>query len=125
MVENTQFWQACLIDLEGEISKPNFTTWFKNTTLLNLELGTATIGVPNDFVKEWLQTKFHKSILRVLMGHDESIKAIEYEIIKSNQLNTPKKGFDQASNQSLPLQDLYVNREDNLNPRYIFESFIV
>ena len=65
MVENTQFWQACLIDLEGEISKPNFTTWFKNTTLLNLELGTATIGVPNDFVKEWLQTKFHKSILRV------------------------------------------------------------
>lgn len=124
MVENTQFWQACLIDLEGELTKPNFTTWFKNTTLINLESGTATIGVPNDFVKEWLQTKFHKLILKTLMNHDESIRAIEYEIIKINQTG-PSKKLEHNEGQSLPLQDLYVNREDNLNLRYIFESFIV
>lgn len=125
MVENSQFWQACLIDLEGEMSKPNFTTWFKNTVLVNLELGVATIGVPNDFVKEWLQTKFHKLILKTLMGHDDSIRAIEYEIIKPNQSVGSKKTTTDISTGSLPLQDLYVNREDNLNSRYIFESFIV
>ncbi len=125
MVENTQLWQACLIDLENEVSKPNLTTWFKNTVLLNLELGTAYIGVPNDFVKEWLQTKFHKLILKTLMNHDDSIRAIEYEIVKTNQVGTNKKGVPEVSPQSLPLQDLYVNKEDNLNSRYIFESFIV
>lgn len=124
MGENLQLWQACLIDLEGEVSKPNFTTWFKNTNLINLESGTATIGVPNDFVREWLQTKFHKLILKTLMNHDDSIRAVEYEIIKPNQQIDSKKHTNQTS-QPLPLQDLYVNREDNLNPRYIFETFIV
>src|SRR3990167_378339 len=25
----------------------------------------------------------------------------------------------------LPMQDIYINKEDNLNPRYTFESFVV
>jgi chromosomal replication initiator protein len=25
----------------------------------------------------------------------------------------------------LPLNDFYINKEDNLNPRYTFESFVV
>lgn len=123
-MEDTQVWQTCLIDIESELSKPNFTTWFKNTSLINLEKGTAVIGVPNDFVREWLQTKFHKLILKTLMNHDESIKAVEYEIVKNNQSTVSnKKSIIETS--GLPLQDLYVNKEDNLNPRYIFETFIV
>lgn len=125
MGENSQLWQACLIDLEGEISKPNFTTWFKNTSLVNIISGTATVGVPNDFVKEWLQTKFHKLILKTLMNHDDSVRSLEYEIIKPNQNTENKKQNTHQNSDPLPLQDLYVNREDNLNPRYIFETFIV
>lgn len=124
MGENAQLWQACLIDLESEVSKPNFTTWFKNTSLISLETGSAVVGVPNDFVKEWLQTKFHKLILKTLMNHDDSIKSLEYDIVKPNQQNDSKKGFT-PQEQNLPLQDFFINKEDNLNPRYIFDTFIV
>ena len=41
---NEQFWQAVLGNLELSLSKPNFTTWFKNTSVLNSSVKGVTIG---------------------------------------------------------------------------------
>ncbi|MGI9118471.1 MAG: chromosomal replication initiator protein DnaA, partial [Minisyncoccia bacterium] len=37
----------------------------------------------------------------------------------------PSEKQNQSQTPSLPLADLYVNKEDNLNPRYTFDSFVV
>ena len=58
---------------------------------------------------------------------DESVRNVEYTINK-NEL-TPIKNESipkQISiNKELPLNDLYLNKDDNLNPRYNFNSFVV
>ncbi|VAW15107.1 Chromosomal replication initiator protein DnaA, partial [hydrothermal vent metagenome] len=41
--------------------------------------------------------------------------------LQASQKNTVAQPF----NTELPLNNLYINREDNLNPRYTFESFII
>lgn len=60
----TQLWNTCLTAIESQISKATFNTWFKNTGISKEEEGVIYISVPNEFVREWLMTKFHKLILK-------------------------------------------------------------
>lgn len=124
-----ELWNNCLAEIETNISKANFTTWFKNTSITKEDGGTVYIGVPNEFVKDWLYNKFHKLILKTLMSYEEGIRGIEYVIHKHD--NKERAVENDASkiilglNKELPLNDLYTNKEDNLNPKYTFNSFIV
>lgn len=127
-MDKKELWNNCLGEIETSISKANFTTWFKNTSIINEEGGVVTIGVPNEFVKDWLYNKFHKLILKTLIGNNENIRSVEYVINKQEtkdtqkQDNTPRMS---VLNKELPLNDLYINKDDNLNPKYTFNSFIV
>ncbi len=124
-----ELWTKSLTEIEQNISKANFTTWFKNTSIVKEDTGTLYIGVPNEFVKDWLYNKFHKLILKTLITHEDSIRSIEYIISKHTETN--KSSDDEIVktviniNKELPLGDLYINKDDNLNPKYNFNSFIV
>src|SRR3989344_4523112 len=128
MLNNKQLWDNCLVEVESSISKANFSTWFKNTHILKEESGTIFISVPNEFVKDWLINKYHKLIMKTFREFSDYIKNIEYVVskqeIKTRSLSFPNKN-EFTTNRELPLQDLYINKEDNLNPRYLFDSFIV
>src|SRR5579875_4116019 len=52
-----QVWQAALGELQVQMSRPNFETWFKDTALVALDAHRAVIAVPNPFTLEWLQTR--------------------------------------------------------------------
>lgn len=129
LMENKELlWDQVLKEIELSVSKANFTTWFKDTFIVKIDEGVVFIGVPNTFAKDWLSNKYHKSILKSLRDSDGGVRGIEYLIIKDDskvkiefekQKNTPKKS------EELPLADLYINKEDNLNPRYTFNSFVI
>jgi len=130
MTNLKELWEKCLSEIELNISKANFTTWFKNTSIIKEEVGILYIGVPNEFVKDWLYNKFHKLILKTILVYNDEIRGIEYIIAKNPSLqnfNIKKQKSIKVSefNKELPLSDLYINREDNLNPKYTFDSFIV
>ena len=129
-MDTKELWDHCLIEIEVEVSKANFSTWFKNTSLVKEDGGTLYVGVPNEFVKDWLSNKFHKTIMRVLRAAWEHTRAVEYIVVKTppktakpEMLAPLQSDFSGAA--ELPLKDLYINKEDNLNPRYTFENFIV
>ncbi len=124
-----ELWNNCLSEIELNISKANFTTWFKNTSIVKEDEGTLFIGVPNEFVKDWLYNKFHKLILKTLITHEEGVRNIEYIIAKHEQVSkSSEQDFIRQTtntNKELPLNDLYINKDDNLNPKYNFNSFVV
>jgi len=120
-----KMWQTALIEIETAVSQANFSTWFKETAILKEEEGTIYLGVPNSFTQEWLQKKFHNAILRILRQMDERVRALEYVIVKEEKAAAARKQAAPAPTMSMPLQDFYINKEDNLNPRYTFETFIV
>lgn len=125
-IDSGELWGKCLKEIELEVSKANFSTWFKNTSIVREDQGTVVIGVPNEFVKDWLYNKYHKLILKSLMNFSDSVRGIEYITTK---LDTKERSEEHPTrvfvNKELPLADLYINKEDNLNPRYTFETFIV
>lgn len=123
----TKLWQECLVDIENSMSKANFSTWFKNTSIVKDDAGIIYIGVPNEFVRDWLKTKYHKLITKTIADIYENMRAVEYIIVKiENKKIETNKNYEQTiNNKELPLKDLYINSENNLNPRYRFNSFIV
>jgi chromosomal replication initiator protein len=124
--ENKKLWQSVLSEIELSISKPNFNMWFKDTFIHKQDGGTVSVGVPSVFVKDWLINKYHKNILKSLRSLVENIHAVEYLVIKpEGKREAPKESADNNKHDELPLQDYYINKEDNLNPKYTFETFVV
>ncbi len=126
-MDNKTLWNSVLMEIETMVSKPNFNTWFKDTFIAKQEDGTVVLSVPNAFVKEWLYNKYHGTILKHLRNTTGGVHSLTY-IITRNDPNSRKEILERqmpVSNGELPLPDYYINKDDNLNPRYTFESFIV
>jgi len=129
-MDNKQLWDSVLAEIEVSVSKANFLTWFKNTKIVKQDNGIIHVGVPNEFVKEWLLSKYDRQILKIFRNISENIRGVEYIIvslsstrgIENPQSPTHNTG---AFTPELPLNDLYINREDNLNPRYTFDNMVI
>ena len=79
---NHEIWQAVLAEFELKVSKANFTTWFRNTGIGDLnQTGEVTICVPNTFTKSWLEKKYHSDIVKLLESiTGQRIKRVEYRV---------------------------------------------
>ncbi len=121
MTTTKELWENALVELELTISRPNFNTWFKDTHLIRVDDGVAYLGVPSQFARDWLSTKFHKDILRSLRGLSDTIRNVEYVISRSPKKNTEEVQRPQGA--ELPLET--IHSKTNLNPRFTFSSFIV
>lgn len=126
-----ELWQAALGEIELNVSRANFFTWLRNTSIESIKDGSVVISVPNNFSKEWLENKYHKFIFQALKRLFSEVNKIEY-IIKSELKNeVPEKEKDKKINENvllkeqLSLNEIGVNRETGLNKRYAFETFIV
>jgi len=127
--DNKKLWEGVLAEMELIVSRANFTTWFKDTHIIKQNDGVIYVGVPNTFVKDWLVNKYHKLILKSLRGLNNYIRSVEYLIsteVKQKAVSDNNAGGGYLHlNKELPLQEYYINRDDNLNPRYTFDSFII
>lgn len=122
MIENKTLWNNILAQIELGISKANFSMWFKDTYIIKQEDGVVHLGVPNIFVKDWLMNKYHKDIIKNLRNFGENIRNVEYVVAKPETKPTAKETINTSE---LPLNDFYINKEDNLNPKYTFKTFVV
>jgi chromosomal replication initiator protein len=123
MNENKTLWNNVLAQIELGISKANFSMWFKDTFIIKQEDGTVYLGVPNVFVKDWLMNKYHKDILKNLRSFGEHIRNVEYVVSKDENKTNAKETTNHSN--ELPLNNFYINKEDNLNPKYTFETFVI
>ncbi len=142
-MNTNELWQAVLGELELSLSKANFTTWFKNTFISDVEEHAITIGVPNMFTKAWLEKKYTKEILRSLQELTKnSIKQLSYRVqsrpinpqglplFEKEQHQEPSVApSHQQSSYYQPQQTAEVKEirtgEFSLNGKYCFETFIV
>ncbi|MBI2676708.1 MAG: chromosomal replication initiator protein DnaA [Candidatus Yanofskybacteria bacterium] len=122
-----ELWKAVLGEMELSLSKANFTTWFKNTSILANEGTSVIVGVPNGFIKEWLENKFHKQILTSIQTFSPEIREISYTIGNSLPQSNVKKDFSQFITERVfeNKQPADINPQTNLNKKYSFDSFIV
>lgn len=124
-------WQAALTEIELNISKASFITWFRNTSIASRKDGSIVISVPNGFSKEWLENKFNKLVLKTLRGIDADIREFSVFVEQKKQLAlrphrdiSRDKLYDQMTDQ-LRFEQFEIDKETNLNPKYTFDNYIV
>jgi chromosomal replication initiator protein len=111
--EPEELWQQVLQVLKQQLSRPAFETWLKSTKALSLQEGVLLIGVPNEFAKDWLQTRLYSLIKSTASSTLKEEVDVEFQVIES-----PAKPE--------PIELLLPERPGlRLNPRYTFSSFVV
>ncbi len=125
-MNNNQIWQAILGEIELNLSKANFTTWFKNTFISSFEDEKVIVCVPNTFTKAWLEKKYHKEISTALENvTNKKIKEIYYKVEtkKSSPVNDILEKIKVKKTESYISEPSPTNRF-GLNSKYTFDSFI-
>lgn len=132
MENKDKIWEKTLGELELLISKANFTTWFKNTFIADIENNDVVIGVPNAFTKVWLEKKYHEQILSALENvlSKNNLQIIYRVITKDKSTNISQENIkesapqiENAAKNNRPHTDVVT--KFGLNSQYTFESFVV
>jgi len=123
-----ELWEFVLTQVELSISPANFNTWFRTSFIVKVdEDGVIYIGVPSQFYKDWYLKKFHSLLLKIVRDVSYEFRNIEYLIVKDEHRKVPKenKNANTRGALELPLEEFYINKSDNLNPRYTFDTFVI
>jgi chromosomal replication initiator protein len=125
-MDNKKLWDSVLGNIELQVSKANFNMWFRDTHIHKQDDGAVYLAVPSVFAKEWLSSKFHKTILKYLRDFGSDIRSLEYVISKTQERKEPTEEVRKSVPvYELPLQEYYVSKDDNLNPKYTFDTFVI
>ena len=130
---NEELWKAALNEIELEVSGANFITWFKNTNIAEHKEGIITVNVPNTFIKEWLEEKYQKLILKSLRNYSREVRNVSYNIAAPANLSFLNTNYALPKKQKIALlpetqlefKEFQDNNETGLNARYTFDSFVV
>ncbi|MHB8660976.1 MAG: chromosomal replication initiator protein DnaA [Minisyncoccota bacterium] len=121
-----ELWEYILTQVELSISPANFNTWFRNSFIVKIgEDGVLYVGVPSQFFKDWYLKKFHSLLLKIVRDISYEFRNIEYLIVKDERRKVLKETKNVRGAIELPLDEFYINKSDNLNPRYTFETFVI
>ncbi len=131
-------WQSVLGEIELSVSHATFTTWFKNTELVDQSDAGIVIAVPNIFAKKQFEVKFNDQIKTVLAKNGVTPKHITYTVTSTgkktrvNRETTPLTEIQQTADSLIaaPIASTYTKNAPSvaaggLNPRYTFDNFIV
>lgn len=122
-----KLWQSVLAELEIQLSRPNFLTWFKNSHLLEkTPEGEVIVALANTFAKEWVENKYHRPIFETLVGLDNSIRKVRYIVATTSCEQKNQKDLSKKPPLSQPaFEEFKIDPETNLHPKYTFKDFIV
>lgn len=126
---NEELWKAVLGEMELSLSRANFATWFKSTSILSKDTQSVVVSVPNGFIKEWLENKFNKKLLDSIRTHSPEVRELRYVI------GIPKLELKPDLSKTILEKDFEdktvietskdIDRLTNLNKKYSFESYVV
>ena len=120
-----ELWEYVLTQVELSISLANFNTWFKNSFIVKIEDGIVYVAVPSQFFKDWYLKKFHTLLLKIVREISYEFRNIEYIIMKDDHRRPAREARQSVPALELPLEEFYINKSDNLNPRYTFDTFVI
>ncbi len=112
-------WEAALGELQLQVSRHNFQTWFGKTSGLSCSGDQFTIGVPNTFVAEYLERNQRSLIEKTLIGITRCNITVLFKVINQDQ-NTAH-----ASDDTKDIPSAVNSVSTMFNPKYTLDSFVV
>ncbi len=125
-----QAWQATLGQLKMDMSKAAYDTWVRQSELAGYEDGTFTIGVPNAYARDWLESRLAGTISRVLTGMMDRPARVRF-IVNQGEMEVftemPESHTESRADMAPEDGDSWPRPVANatINSRYTFDNFVV
>jgi chromosomal replication initiator protein len=87
MTQPESAWKATLGELELQMTRATFNTWLKDAQLIHTEGQSFTIGVRNDYARDWLENRLQETILRTLNAITGDTNSISFEVMADSLKN--------------------------------------
>jgi len=128
-VKNSQQWKDCLLYISRRMKEQSFNTWIKPIKGEPNGEQKFSLGVPNQFVADWIKGHFSDIINEAfteVLGHSYDVNFI---ISKNNgNGDDSQTAIDFANSTSTPIARASAkiqNHSHNLNTKYHFDSLVV
>ncbi|NEZ47854.1 chromosomal replication initiator protein DnaA [Clostridium niameyense] len=117
-----EIWEKTINIIKGELTEVSFNTWIKSITPISIENNILKLGVPNDFTRGILDSRYKDLIVNALKLITSKKFNIDFIIISEKALdNIDTKDIHNSR------KNILVNDEMStmLNPKYTFDSFVI
>lgn len=124
MDEIKQYWNRALKILEEESSSPvSFETWILPIVPYKIEENSFILKIKDDFYRDMIQKRY----LSLIRSAVKTATNTEYKIKLITNAELPKELPPIPQKTIIPTTDTTetTSVDNNLNPRYIFSSFVV
>jgi chromosomal replication initiator protein len=117
-------WQNVLQALQSKVSRPSFDTWLKSTRAAQFSETALVICAPNNFAREWLETRYTRLIENAVM--ECTGMEVDIRIITEEDLDLPAAApAAQPPKRAPKTEPAPATASSMLNPKYRFETFVI
>jgi len=111
--------------------RASFDTWVRDTKPVSYNEGTLTIGVRNAYARDWLESRLASTVNRLLVGILNSTVDVHFVVhgnemdrtVEESPSSTPESTVQTRTEPAESYEQ--PSRNSNMNPRYIFDAFVV
>ncbi|SEM83389.1 chromosomal replication initiator protein DnaA [Lihuaxuella thermophila] len=111
-------WARTLDVMQEKISKPSFETWLKSTEAVDLRDDTLVISAPNDFARDWLESRYAELIRQTLREVTGSVIGVKFISHEEQDTGPSDEETEIVGEEAEP-------PKTQLNPRYTFDTFVI
>jgi chromosomal replication initiator protein len=116
MRKKKDIWGQVVTNLQSQVPKTEFKTWFSRVSLIKYDQGFALISTPNKFVANWISDNYLTHIKKSFKAVIDDSPNIQFSCDHESEKGDPQSLLATAPS------SFFKNR---LNPTMTFDHFIV
>lgn len=116
----SEIWDKTQNLIKTELTEVSFNTWIKTIEPISMEGNQIILGVPNDFTKGILNTRYATLINNAIKQVTSKKFEIEFVVPSEESVRNVKKEQIKQKNVLDP-----IISSTNLNPKYTFDTFVI
>ena len=123
-----RIWDTALGQMQIHVTRPNYDTWLKDTKGLRIDGGSFVVGVPTEFVREWLGTRMRSLVSQTIGSIIGRPTQVAFEIMGRNGHNGSGNGngaFPLSNGAGTAAVVSSPSQRRKLNAKYTFDSFVI
>src|SRR4051812_70584 len=101
IVDATQLWQAALNVLQQHVTRKEYETWLKTSSIADFDDGFVVIAMPNTFAVEWVENRTKPLVERTLSEIVGYALKVRFVVRQGNSYFVPTTAQDRASAMAL------------------------
>ncbi len=115
-------WEESLERIKEQLSNPSFKTWFSDTEPIKIKNNTLQLKVPNDFIKDWISSRYQNLIIETIEEITDT--ELDLEFLTPDEIKESKQEVTSNNNDRKKVKT--TNQIKNgINPKYTFDTFVV